>query len=340
MTAIPWVRVVIVNYNGGALLAAVLDALAQQTMTDFQVVIVDNGSTDGALDRLTLPDPRFSILAAGKNLGFAAGSNLGARNAATPWLAMLNPDAVPAPDWLEQLRHALIRYPHTALFGSTQLRLDDPTRLDGAGDTYSIFGIAWRGGYGAAASVVTGDHPTFSPCAAAALYRRDVFEAAGGFAESFFCYLEDVDLGFRLRLAGHSVLQIAQARVRHAGSAISGRHSSFTLYHSTRNGIWLMVRCLPLPLLLLSLPLYGLAQLWLMTRTPGWRARVQGLRDGLAALPQAWRQRRIIQETCRRGMLAVALWLTWNPRRVSAREIVKLTEDRPDLVAPTGMRKP
>ncbi|MBV5325640.1 MAG: glycosyltransferase family 2 protein, partial [Rhodospirillaceae bacterium] len=169
------------------------------------------------------------------------------------------------------------------MFGSTQLMAEDPLRLDGAGDNYSIFGIAWRGGFGGAASLVISDREVFSPCAAAALY--------GGFAEHFFCYLEDVDLGFRLRLGGHGMVQVADARVRHVGSAISGRHSSFTLYHSTRNGIFLLIRCMPLALMVLALPLYIVAQLWLMTRTTGWRHRLRGLRDGLGAVKAAWTQR-------------------------------------------------
>ncbi|TAN55856.1 MAG: glycosyltransferase, partial [Magnetospirillum sp.] len=176
-----WVRVVIVNYNGGDLLGAVVDGLARQTMADFDAVIVDNGSGDGSVERLSLPDRRFRIIHAGGNLGFAAGCNRGAAGAASPWLAMLNPDAVPAPNWLERLRAATGRHPEAACFGSTQLMADDPSRLDGAGDNYSIFGIAWRGGYGAPATLVTGDIAVFSPCAAAALYRRDVFMAAGGF---------------------------------------------------------------------------------------------------------------------------------------------------------------
>jgi len=120
----------------------------------------------------------------------------------------------------------------------------------------------------------------FSPCAAAALYRRDTFEAAGGFAESFFCYLEDVDLGFRLWLAGHQIVQVGDARVSHAGSAISGRTSAFTVYHSARNGIVLLLRCMPSPLLALALPLHLLAQLWLTARSPaGWLGTPAACRD-------------------------------------------------------------
>lgn len=320
----PWVRVVIVNYNAGDLLAATVEGLAHQTFADFEAVIVDNGSTDGSIARLCLPDQRFSILPADGNIGFAAGCNLGVRGTEARWLAMLNPDAVPEPGWLAALHAATLRYPDAALFGSTQLMADCPSVLDGGGDNYSIFGIAWRGGYGGSASQVTGDIEVFSPCAAAALYRRDVFESAGGFAESFFCYLEDVDLGFRLRLAGHRAVQVTEARVCHAGSAIAGRHSPFTLYHSTRNGVYLMLRCLPMSLLLLALPLYQLAQAWLAIRTNAPAARFKGLIDGLGAVPRLWAERRAIQQGRKVGTAAIAGMVVWDPRKLSRRRIVPL----------------
>lgn len=325
----PWVRVVIVNYNAGGLLAATVDGLARQAFTDFEAVIVDNGSTDGSIARLHLPDRRFSILPTGGNIGFAAGCNLGARGGQTPWLAMLNPDAVPESGWLATLHAATLRHPHATMFGSTQLMTDSPSLLDGAGDNYSIFGIAWRGGYGAPVSLVTGDIHVFSPCAAAALYRRDVFEAAGGFAESFFCYLEDVDLGFRLRLAGHRAVQVAEARVSHAGSAITGRHSPFTLYHSTRNGVYLLLRCMPMPLLILALILYPLVQAWLATRTSASAARLKGMCDGLRHAPRLWAERRVIQQGRKIGAAEVARILVWDPRKLSRRRIVPL---RPPVV--------
>ncbi len=322
--AAPWVRVVIVNYNGGDYLARAVAGLAAQTHADFEAVIVDNASTDGSADRLVLPDPRFRLLRAGANLGFAAGCNLGARGARAEWLAMLNPDAVPEAGWIEALRAATVRHPATALFGSTQLLAEDPSRLDGAGDFYSIFGIAWRGGHGASQDLVTGDIAAFSPCAAAGLYRRDVWEALGGLAERFFCYLEDVDIGFRARLAGHRVVQVAAARVVHAGSAISGRHSAFTLYHSTRNGVLLLARCMPFALLVLALPLYAAAQCYLATRSGPPKARLSGLVAGFGLILSVRRERAAIQKGRVPTIGAVARLLVWNPRRLSRREIVAL----------------
>ena len=146
------------------------------------------------------------------------------------------------------------RHPGTAMFGSTQLDAADARRLDGAGDVYHASGLVWRGHHGAPVDSLPPEGEVFAPCAAAALYRRDAFMDAGGFDESFFCYCEDVDLGFRLRLLGHNCVQVAGARVHHVGSAITGRRSAFATYHSTRNRIWMFVKNMPAALLVPLLP--------------------------------------------------------------------------------------
>jgi GT2 family glycosyltransferase len=323
-TVVPWVRVVIVNYNSGPLLAETVRGLARQTDPDFEVTIIDNASTDGS-DALTLPDSRFQLLPAGTNLGFAAASNLGGRGARTPWLAMLNPDAIPDPDWLASLKQATLRYPESPTFGSTQLDADNPRILDGGGDNLSIYGLAWRGGHGGPVEAITGDYRVFSPCAAAALYRRDVFEAAGGFAETYFCYLEDVDLGFRLNLRGYEALQIAAARVRHVGSACSGgKTSQFALYHGLRNAVFLSVRCMPSAFLLLALPLLVLSQVWIGFRTGSLAVRFRALRDGFASIAVLLRQRPSIQASRRLSAFEAARLLVWSPRLVNRLAIVPL----------------
>jgi len=325
---VPWVRIVIVNYNSGPLLEQTVAALTRQTDPDFEAVIIDNASCDGS-ERVPLPDRRFRLHRAAANLGFAAASNLGCKGSGTPWLAMLNPDAAPEPDWLAELRRATNRHPDAAAFGSTQLDAANPKFLDGGGDCYSIFGIAWRGGHGAPIGAIGGDIRVFSPCAAAALYRRDVFERAGGFAEPFFCYLEDVDLGFRLNLLGHEAIQAAGARVRHVGGACSGKTAGgFGGYHIVRNGVFTIVRCMPAPLLAISLPLAILSQLWLGLRAGDLPVRVRGLRDGFAALPVLLRQRRAIQADRRLSVLELSRLLVWNPRAAGGMAIVPLPRAR------------
>ena len=320
----PWVRVVIVNYNAGALLAATLDGLARQEERDFEAVVVDNASTDGSAD-CTLPDPRFRLLRADGNLGFAAGSNLGARGAQTTWLAMLNPDAIPDQNWLSVLKEATRRYPEAVMFGSTQVDATNPSILDGGGDNYSIYGLAWRGGYRGPVDAVKSDVRVFSPCAAAALYRRDVFEGQGGFAESFFCYMEDVDLGFRMNLEGHEGIQVAAARIRHVGSALSGGGASrFSVYHGLRNSVFVAVRCVPFPLVLVVLPLLVLSQIWIGFRTRSLDLRMPPIWDGLRAMPALLGQRKAIQARRRISVIEFCRLLVWSPRVVNRLAIVPL----------------
>jgi N-acetylglucosaminyl-diphospho-decaprenol L-rhamnosyltransferase len=316
-----WVRIVIVNYNGGTRLQRVIDTLACQSMRDFEAVIVDNCSDDDSVENLRVPDSRFRIERLQANVGFARGCNLGASGSRAQWLAMLNPDAYPEPHWLARLRTATQRYPDVDAFGSTQLSVGDPSRLDGAGDCYSIFGMAWRGGRGAPASSFREDGIVFAACAAAALYRRETFQALSGFAEGFFCYLDDIDFGFRLRLAGGKCVQVADARVLHEGSAITGARSDFTFFHSHRNAVWVLARCMPAPLLPITLMLHLLATLWCiwrMRRRANPVPRLLGLLAGVRGLPLALWQRRSIQSKRTLHLLSVMRLMVWDPRKVSS----------------------
>ena len=313
---LPWVRVVIVNYNAGPLLQACVNALAEQTMPAFEAVIVDNGSDAQPVSSLQLPDARFRVDLVGANIGFAAGVNIGARDNTCSWLATLNPDACPKQDWLAELRAATERYPRTRMFGSTQLDAADPGIVDGFGDLFSGFGVAWKAVGGRPTSELPQDDcEVFSPCGAAALYASRTFAQAGGFDESFFCYLEDVDLGFRLRLQGERCVQVRRAEVLHIGSAVAGRMSQFSVFHSYRNRIWLIVKDVPWPLLplvvLLNLPATVLP---LFLRPQSYRlAALRGIWAGLAGLSGAARKRRDVQARRVVGSRDLARMMLWNP---------------------------
>lgn len=294
------VAVVVVNLNGGALLERALDAVSRQTAAPARVLVVDNASTDGSADGL---EERFSGVEALRlptNVGFAAANNLAVQEAADcDWIALLNPDAFPEPAWLERLLDAAGRRREYAFFGSRLLMADDPSRLDGAGDAYHVSGLAWRLDHGLeAAGRALEEAEVFSPCAAAALYRRDAFLAVGGFDESFFCYYEDNDLAFRLRLAGYRCLYVPGAVVHHVGSAIAGAVSDFAVYHSYRNLVWTWVKDMPAPLVPVYLPQLVLANLLLLGAfAVRGRARVvlRAQRDAVLGLPRALRARREVQ---------------------------------------------
>lgn len=304
------VTVIIVNWNAGTLLADCIRHLRAQTRLPDQVLLVDNASTDGSLGLLPAWD-RMTVMPMADNLGFAAGNNRALAVASTEYVALLNPDAFAATDWLEQLLLAATQFPQSVAFGSRQLQTGPQALLDGIGDRYHCSGLAWREAHGARPSPAhLIPREVFSPCAAAALYRRSALDAAGGFDESYFCYLEDVDLGFRLRLAGASARYVPQAVVHHVGSATSGgQQSDFAVFHGHRNMVWTFVKNMPGPLLWLLLPAHLLANLatWLLFAARGrpgviWRAKLAALR-GLGA---AWRARQPIQ--AQRTASAWAIW--------------------------------
>jgi GT2 family glycosyltransferase len=302
------VAVVIVNLNAGGLLDRALAALARQAVPPARTIVVDNASSDGSVDGVERRHPGVEVVRLGRNAGFAGANNVGVRAAeGCGWVALLNPDAFPEPDWLAVLLEATRRRPEYAFFGSRLLRADDPRELDGAGDAYHVSGMAWRREHGRPASVAgRAEQEVFSPCAAAALYRRDAFLGVGGFEERFFCYYEDNDLSFRLRLAGHRCLYVPDAVVHHVGSAIAGADSEFTVYHSQRNLIWTYVRNMPAPLLWLYLPQHLLVNVlglaWYVSIGRG-RAVLRGQRDALLGLPRALRERRALQRARRASAL-------------------------------------
>ncbi|NDC63461.1 MAG: glycosyltransferase family 2 protein [Planctomycetia bacterium] len=252
------VTVVVVSWNSVAWLPRTLRALAAQTSPAARIIVVDNGSGDdsaGMAGRLAADDPwlagRLEVVPLSENIGFAAANNRAIAMCDTPLVALLNADAFPHERWLERLLDAERRHPEAAAFGSRQMIDGEHDIVDGLGDVCHVSGVSWREGHGR--RLRDGDleeREIFSPCAAAALYRRAALEEVGGFDEDFFCYFEDVDLGFRLRLAGHRCIAVPDAVVDHVGSASSGgRRSDFAVYHGHRNLVWCFVKNMPGPLL-------------------------------------------------------------------------------------------
>ncbi|WP_420402581.1 glycosyltransferase family 2 protein [Nisaea sp.] len=311
--------VLVVAYNSGAHLPRCLAALEAQTCRDFEVIVLDNGSTDGiALDLSGVTVPA-RLEHSRDNIGFAAGNNLLARKAGGTWLALLNPDAFPEPDWLAEILAAIRRYRGVRVFGSTQLLDERPDLLDGAGDHYSPLGLAWRGDRMRPAAAMTGDGEVMGPCAAAGIYHRDAFLAVGGFAERFFCYYEDVDLGLRLRLNGERCIQLAGARVRHVASAITGQNSDFSRYHITRNRIWTFLRCMPAPVFHVAFPLL-LAQLALIVLLGPVRGdgpvRRRAILDAFLNFRTVMKERSEIQDKRKADLTDFLGALSWNPAKL------------------------
>jgi GT2 family glycosyltransferase len=298
------VAVLIVNWNGGDLLSRCLGSLQQQRRSPDHVVVVDNGSSDDSLLRAENLLRDVQTIRLPRNVGFATANNIAARAAHRfDALALLNPDAFAEPGWLAALVSAAEREPAVAAFACQMLLASDPEHLDGAGDSYHVSGRAWRNGHRVSSSTwPAADAEVFAPCAAAALYRREAFEEVDGFDEQFFCYFEDVDLGFRLRLRGHRCLYVHSAVVRHVSSALSGYRSNFAVYHGERNAVWTFVKNMPGPLLWMYLPQHIALNVAALLYYP-WRGQgrvvLRAKLDALRGLPSVLSRRRLVQRARR-----------------------------------------
>ena len=175
------------------------------------------------------------------------------------------------------------------------LKADNQQLVDGAGDVLHLSGIPRRRYHGYRLnSLSLRSEEVFSPCGGAALYDVAAFKNAGGFDERYFMYVEDIDLGFRLQLAGYRCLFVPEARVHHIGSATTGRESAFSVYHGHRNLVWNYFKNMPLGLLLLGLPLHLIATLLLLVtafRRGQGTTMLKAKRDALLGLPDYLRER-------------------------------------------------
>jgi len=299
------IALVIVNWNGADCLPECLRSVAAQERRPDRVIVVDNASTDGSLEQALRRFPFVEPFRLAANVGFAAANNVALQACSNcEWVALLNPDAFPAPSWLAVLAAAAEQNPGYATFASQLRSANDSRILDGSGDVYHVSGLAWRGGHGMPVPPRESPRDVFSACAAAALYRRDALMEIGGFDERYFCYVEDVDAGFRLRLRGHRCLYVPDAVAHHVGSASSGRRSSFSIYHGHRNLVWTFFKNMPATLLAVYLPqhllLNVLSMLWFSCRGQA-PAILRAKWDALCGLREVLRERRAVQRERRIG---------------------------------------
>jgi GT2 family glycosyltransferase len=292
--------VVIPNWNTREFLGPCLRSLARQRFRDFETVVVDSASTDGSVGFVEENFPDVRVVRLPENLGFSGAVNAGIRASDAELVALLNNDTEQDPGWLETLVRAAERHPEAGLFASKLVDFEDRRVLDGAGDALRPSGFPYRLGHG---EVDRGQFEreefVFSACAAAALYRRSVFEDVGLFDEDFFAYCEDADLGFRAQLAGYRCLYVPRSVVYHVGSASTGGKRSATATRlGARNSVSLLVKNLPLSAVPLLLPFFVLEQLGrlLVAAAAGSpRAQLQGLFEAQRHLPLMLKKRRHIQ---------------------------------------------
>jgi GT2 family glycosyltransferase len=248
--------VIIPNWNGQEHLARCLPALSAQTCQDFQLVVVDNGSTDGSVAWVRQWYPSAEIIALDRNQGFAAACNAGIRATSSELVVTLNNDTVPEPDWLALLLDGVEQYPEAGMFASTLWLDREPPLVDAAGLEINRLGVAWNVGRGLPVTGLAVEPVNvFGPCGGAALYRRQLLEDVGLFDESYFAYLEDAELAWRARWAGWTGMAIPTSIVSHIHSATGGRTLPQKYWLLGRNRLWTLLRHYPRPHLWYHLPL-------------------------------------------------------------------------------------
>ena len=297
----PRVAVVVPNWNTRAFLGPCLESLRRQTFRDFETLVVDSASTDGSVGFVEERFPEVRVLALPENRGFSGAVNAGIEASSADLVVLLNNDTEQDPGWLEALVRAAERRPEAGLFASKLVDFGDRRLLDGAGDALRKSGLPYRLGHGERDRGQFGSEEfVFGACAAAALYRRSVFEEVGLFDEDFFAYCEDGDLSFRAQLAGYRCLYVPDSVVYHVGSVSTGGKRSATATRlGTRNGLLLLVKNLPGPLVRSYLPsivLGQLSRLLVVSLSPGGpRAHLEGLVEAWRLLPKMLKKRRHIQ---------------------------------------------
>ncbi len=250
----PSLSILLVNYNGLAHLEECLSSIGSQSFKDFEVVMVDNGSKDASIAFVRERFPWVKIVEAGANLGFAGGNNLGLKHCTGRDIFFLNNDTRLADGALEALAQAIKEHPSIRVYACFLVNYGDHTLVDSAGDSLYAMGPTFSFTRYPVA-MFTQPRLVTSPCAGAAVYRRDLLNAIGAFDEDFFLNFEDLDLGFRAQHAGEKILFLPQVRVYHKGSAtLGGKKSAVSTYYSEKNFALFLIKNFPLVNLIRFLP--------------------------------------------------------------------------------------
>lgn len=249
------VSVVIPNYNGMKYVKRCLDSLMVQSLEDWEILFVDNGSQDGSRELVEREYPGVKVIPLPENMGFCRAVNEGIQASQAEYVVLLNNDTEAEPDFLEELYEGIRRKNNAFSGGAMMLQFHDRGKIDDAGNFYNAMGWAFARGKGKPEEKYRVEKKIFSSCGGAAIYRKKLVEELGYFDEEHFAYLEDTDLGYRALIAGYENWYFPKARVYHVGSGTSGsRYNQFKIRYSSRNNIYMLYKNMPFLQIVLNLP--------------------------------------------------------------------------------------
>lgn len=250
------VSVIIPNLNGADFLRDSINSVLQGSERDFELIVVDNGSTDESRDIIeSFADSNVTGIYLDFNTGFSVAVNTGIKQSKGEYIALFNNDAFAQKDWLQNLLCTIKENPKIFSVASLMLQHKDSSLCDDAGDYVNLLGWACKRGDGLSAGRYKTQREVFTACGGAAIYSRKILDKIDLFDENFFAYLEDVDIGWRARCAGYINVFCPTAVCTHiCGATTGGKYNDFKALQSGRNNILLPYKNLPIFFLILNLP--------------------------------------------------------------------------------------
>jgi GT2 family glycosyltransferase len=298
------ISVIIPNWNGRSYLETCLNSLNNQDFSKHEVIIVDNGSTDGSVEFIKRRFPKTKVVTFEENQGFSRAVNEGIKRAEGRYILLLNNDIEADPGLLRHLHEAVTNAGDADFLACRMMDFRSRELIDGIGDGFPRKGKAFRIGHGATYGPSFHQmRRVFGACAGAAFYKKTLFEKVGLFDEDFFAYHEDADWNFRANLMGYRCQSVPDAVVYHMGSRTTGGLiNEFTVFYNIRNMINVIAKNMPTVLLFKYSPRILWGQLESFFRycvvERYWGAYFRGLYEAVKLAPKMLRKRAKIQGLC------------------------------------------
>jgi GT2 family glycosyltransferase len=295
---VPEISVIVLNWNGKHFLETCLTALRRQTFRDFEVILVDNGSTDGTVEYVRDNFPEVKLVALKENFGFTGGNIAGYGHAKGELVVLLNNDTEADEHWLEEMHKASKDYPKAGSFASKMMLFDKRNQIDNCGfDLTSVGTVVDLGRRKLDGPAWCEARKVFGACGGAAGYRRSMLEEVGFFDPDLFMTFDDLDLSFRAQLRGYECMFVPRAIVYHHLGPTIRRHPARTAYFEQRNIDLVYLKNMPLKLILLALPkrlIYEIGCALYFFRLGVGTAFLKAKVDVIRELPAVLRKRREI----------------------------------------------